>query len=65
VLGSGPGGLLALSAAGGTSYAVLGNRDAGRPLALVRGGGAPVPFGGCVPFGAAAVVGGTPTSGGV
>jgi hypothetical protein len=45
VIGSGPGGLLALTAAGGTSYAVLGGRDPNRPLALVRGGGAPVSFG--------------------
>jgi hypothetical protein len=45
VVGRGPGGLLALAAAGGTSYAVIGRRDPDSPLALVHGG-ATTPFGG-------------------
>ena len=49
VLGSGPGGLLALAAAGGTGYAVIGTGDPAKPFALVlssgRGAGARVPFG--------------------
>jgi hypothetical protein len=45
VVGSGPGGLLALAAAGGTSYAVIGRSDPAAPFALVHGG-ATTPFGG-------------------
>jgi hypothetical protein len=48
-IGSGPGGLLALAAQDGVGYAVIGNADAAKPLALVRssgrGAGTPVPLG--------------------